>query len=87
MKGAVATRPFKVAESRVAAEGLEISRLQAVVDQDRNACDTLHRDYYPRLMDFLSRIAPHGGLPEEVVHDTMYVVWPRAGTFAGRSGV
>jgi RNA polymerase sigma factor (sigma-70 family) len=87
MKGPVATRPFKVAESKVAAEGLEISRLQSVADQDRNAFDALYRDYYPRLMDFLSRIAPHGGLAEEVVNDTMYVVWTRAGTFAGRSRV
>jgi RNA polymerase sigma-70 factor (ECF subfamily) len=38
-------------------------------------------------MDFLARLVSHGGLSEEVVNDTMYVVWTRAGTFAGRSRV
>ena len=75
------------ADTKAAAERLEIKRLAAVANQDRAAFDQLYRDYYPRLMDFLARLVSHGGLSEEVVNDTMYVVWTRAGTFAGRSRV
>ena len=55
--------------------------------RNREAFDQLYREYYPRLMDFLARLVGHGGLAEEVVNDTMYVVWSRASTFAGRSKV
>jgi len=69
------------------AERLQIARLNAVAAQDREAFDQLYREYYPRLMDFLVRLVGHSGLAEEVVNDTMYVVWSRAGSFAGRSRV
>ena len=69
------------------AERLQIARLDAVAAQDREAFDQLYREYYPRLMDFLVRLVGRSGLAEEVANDTMYVVWSRAGSFAGRSRV
>jgi RNA polymerase sigma-70 factor (ECF subfamily) len=75
------------ADAKSAAEQVEIARLEAIVAKDRDAFDTLYRDYFPRLMDFLVRFVGHGGLAEEVVNDTMYVVWSRAASFAGRSRV
>lgn len=69
------------------AERLEIARLNAVAAHDHDAFDQLYRHYYPRLMDFLARLVGRAGLAEEVVNDTMYVVWSRAGSFAGRSRV
>ncbi|HJP35738.1 MAG: RNA polymerase sigma factor [Gammaproteobacteria bacterium] len=68
-------------------ERLEVARLNAVAGQDRKAFDQLYREYYPRLMDFLARVVGNPGLAEEIVNDTMYVVWSRAGTFAKRSRV
>lgn len=69
------------------AEEQQIAQLDAVAGHDREAFDQLYREYYPRLMDFLARLVGHGGLAEEVVNDTMYAVWSRASTFAGRSKV
>ena len=70
------------------AEQAEIVQLQAVAAHDRNAFDALYRSYYPRLNDFLARlVGNYPGLAEEVLNDTMYVVWTRADTFAGRSRV
>lgn len=74
-------------DARQAAERREISRLEAIAGHDRDAFDELYREYFPRLMDFLARLVGHGGLAEEVINDTMYVVWTRADTFAGRSRV
>lgn len=75
------------ASAKAPAELEQIAELSAVAAQDRDAFDRMYRDYYPRLMDFLARIVGHGGLAEEVVNDTMFVVWNRASTFAGRSKV
>ena len=75
------------ASRNAGAEEQQIAQLNAVAAHDREAFDQLYREYYPRLMDFLARLVGHGGLAEEVVNDTMYVVWSRASTFAGRSKV
>jgi len=70
-----------------ATERREVARLAAIAANDRDAFDDLYREYFPRLMDFLARLVSHGGLAEEVINDTMYVVWTRADSFAGRSRV
>jgi RNA polymerase sigma-70 factor (ECF subfamily) len=75
------------ANPKAEAEEQQIAQLNAVAAHDREAFDQLYRECYPRLMDFLARLVGHGGLAEEVVNDTMYVVWSRATTFAGRSKV
>jgi RNA polymerase sigma-70 factor (ECF subfamily) len=85
MKPPVVPITVKPADSKAALERFEITRLKAIADHDRAAFDELYRDYYPRLMEFLARLVAHSGLSEEVVNDTMYVVWTRADTFAGRS--
>lgn len=74
-------------DAAAAPERREVARLEAVAAQDRDAFDDLYREYFPRLLDFLARLVGHGGLAEEVINDTMYVVWTRAETFAGRSRV
>jgi RNA polymerase sigma-70 factor (ECF subfamily) len=75
------------ADPKDRAERLEIARLNAVAQKDRDAFDELYRQYYPRLMDFLARLVGHAGMAEEIVNDTLYVVWSRAESFAGRSRV
>ena len=75
------------ADPKASDERLDIAALNAVAAQDREAFDQLYRRYYPRLIDFLTRLVGRAGLVEEVVNDTMYVVWSRADSFAGRSRV
>jgi RNA polymerase sigma factor (sigma-70 family) len=68
-------------------DALDLAALNAVVAGDRAAFNNLYRRYYPRLMDFLSRLVGRPDLAEEVVNDTMYTVWTAGGAFAGRSRV
>ena len=65
----------------------ENALLSAVAAGDRAAFDELYRLYYPRLSDFLARMLSAGGYTDEVINDTMYVIWTKADTFAGRSRV
>jgi RNA polymerase sigma factor (sigma-70 family) len=51
------------------------------------AFDTLYRCYYPRLTRFLDRMTRRPGLVEEVLNDTMFVVWNRADSYNRQSKV
>lgn len=68
-------------------DAVDLAALNAVVAGDRAAFNNLYRRYYPRLMDFLSRLVGRPDLAEEVVNDTMYTVWTAGSAFAGRSRV
>jgi RNA polymerase sigma factor (sigma-70 family) len=48
---------------------------------DRGAFERLYRGYFPRLTRFLNRMTRNLPLIEEVVNDTMLVVWNKAGSF------
>lgn len=56
-----------------------------VCGRDLEAFETLYRDYHPRLTRFLTNIARRAPLVEEVLNDTMMVVWTRPDSFAGAS--
>lgn len=71
----------------VAADQRDLALLEQVVAGDRAAFDTLYRRYYGRLMDFLTRMLNQHELAEEVVNDTMLVVWTGGAAFGGRSRV
>jgi RNA polymerase sigma-70 factor, ECF subfamily len=51
--------------------------------QDRAALTALYRDYQPRLVRFLGRLTRHDSLIEEVVNDTLWIVWQKAGDYRG----
>jgi len=51
------------------------------------AFDTLYRCYHPRLTRFLNRLTHRPGLVEEIMNDTMFVVWNRAESYNGQSKV
>jgi RNA polymerase sigma-70 factor (ECF subfamily) len=61
--------------------------LRRVADGDRRAFDALYRQYWPRLSRFLGRLTRRSGLVEEVLNDTMLVVWDKAGSFKAESRV
>ena len=61
--------------------------LQRVAAKDRVAFERLYAHFYPRLTRYLLRMMRRPELVEEVVSDTLFVVWEKAGQFQGRSRV
>jgi RNA polymerase sigma-70 factor (ECF subfamily) len=69
-----------------AAEGVEERLLiDRVRGRELTAFESLYRLYQPRLTRFLSNIVQRPQVLEEVVDDTMMVVWEKAGNFRGAS--
>ncbi len=66
--------------------GLEERELLARVrERDLHAFERLYRIYQPRLARFLFNLVRSPQLVEEVLNDTMMVVWDTAGSFRGTS--
>lgn len=65
----------------------EAGLLLRVARQDWRAFEQLYRAYYPRITRFLDKMLRHGNLVDEILDDTMLVVWQRANTFNGQSRV
>ena len=61
----------------------EAALLAQVAAGHRHAFDALFRAYHPRLLRFLDRMARNPALAEEIVNDTLLVVWQKAGTYDG----
>jgi RNA polymerase sigma-70 factor (ECF subfamily) len=58
-----------------------------VAGGDQDAFEALYRGFYPRLRRFLERMMRRPQLVEEVLNDTMLVVWRKAHTYNLRSKV
>jgi RNA polymerase sigma-70 factor (ECF subfamily) len=80
-----AADPGAVAAPSTDARELELLRRTA--DHDRDAFEALYHIYNRRLARFLTRMTRHPEIAEEVINDTMWVVWQRAGEFRGSSRV
>jgi len=65
----------------------EAELLRRIALRDRRAFDVLYRAYFHRLSRFLERITHRPYLTEEIINDTMVVVWRKADTFNGTSRV
>ena len=59
--------------------------LERVKMHDLDAFERLYRIYQPRLARFLTNLVKRPQLVEEVLDDTMMVVWNTAGSFRGTS--
>jgi RNA polymerase sigma-70 factor (ECF subfamily) len=59
--------------------------LARIADRDVHAFERLYRVYQPRLTRFLNMLLKRQQLVEEVLDDTMMVVWQTAGNFRGSS--
>ena len=66
-----------------AAESNEVRLIGLIAGGDRRAFETFYRGYFPRLTRFLDQMTRSGNLIEEIVNDTMLVVWQKAHTFNG----
>jgi len=65
----------------------EVALVAQVARGDQAAFETLFHRYYPRLKRFLEPMARQPHLVDEIVNDTMFVVWRKAETFNLRSKV
>jgi RNA polymerase sigma-70 factor, ECF subfamily len=65
----------------------ELRLLGQVVRQDREAFRELYFIYHRRLSRFISRLTTRRDLAEEIINDTLWTVWRKAGDFRGASQV
>jgi RNA polymerase sigma-70 factor (ECF subfamily) len=70
---------------RAAPERAETQLVARVAAGDMAAFEALYRLYHPRLTRFLARITRRRGLVDELVNDTMLVVWHQGARFNGSS--
>jgi len=70
------------ARSRAEEDERLIARIR---HRDLHAFETLYRDYQPRLARFLANLVRRPQLIEEVLDDTLLVVWDRPDSFNGDS--
>src|SRR6201993_1512346 len=63
----------------------ETDLIAKIAAGDRKAFEELYYLYHRRLARFLTRLTRRYDLAEEVVNDTFWVVWRKAGTFRGDS--
>ncbi|MDG0853512.1 RNA polymerase sigma factor [Roseateles puraquae] len=68
-----------------AADALELELLAGVRRGRRGDFDALYRIYHPRLTRFLAHMLRQTDLLEEVLNDTLLVLWQRPDSFDGRS--
>ncbi len=61
--------------------------LERMAKGDRNALGALYHGYHGRLCRFLSRLTRRADVIEEVINETFWVVWQKAGDFRGESRV
>lgn len=61
--------------------------LARVAAQDRAAFQALYFAYHKRLSRFLMRVCRRRELAEEIINDTMFAVWQKAGDFRGEAQV
>ncbi len=67
------------------AVGGEADLLARVLQRDLRAFEALYRLYHPRLARFLFNMTRRPAIVDEVVNDTMLVVWSRPDSFNGTS--
>jgi RNA polymerase sigma factor (sigma-70 family) len=74
--------PSSRSNERWSARDAEDAALLArVAIRDRVAFESLYRAYFARLERFLHRMLRRPSLVEEVINDTLYVVWHRASSY------
>lgn len=73
--------------SRGAEDAEDLRLLQRVAVKDKVAFEKLYARFYPQLTRYLTRLMRRPEMVEEVVNDTLFVVWEKAEQFQGRSKV
>ena len=82
------SRPERTpAASAAAADPRERALIERIAAHDRAALKELYLLYHRRLARFLTRVTSRYDLAEEIINDTFWVVWQKAGDFRGDSYV
>ena len=68
-------------------EAQEVDLITLIANADRQAFEALYRLYFGRLARFLDKMTRDTHLIEEIVNDTMLVVWQKAPSFNHTSRV
>src|SRR5258708_28495197 len=63
----------------------EVELIARIAEGDRKAFEELYGLYHRRLARFLTRLTKRYDVAEEVINDTFYIVWRKAGDFRGES--
>jgi RNA polymerase sigma-70 factor (ECF subfamily) len=63
----------------------ETDLIARVAQGDRKALEELYNLYHRRMARFLTRLTHRYDLAEEIINDTFWVVWRKAGDFRGDS--
>lgn len=77
----------EIAKGVEAAATEDLACLAAVAAGDAQAFEALYRRYYERLFRFALRVTGRIGLVEDVVHETLLVVWRKAAGFRAQASV
>jgi RNA polymerase sigma-70 factor, ECF subfamily len=87
MKGPQHTDPHMPSESsyRGSSAAREVELIARIAEGDRKAFEELYGLYHRRLARFLTRLTKRYDVAEEVINDTFYIVWRKAGDFRGDS--
>ena len=81
------TAELGLANDALVAGQREVALVGRVASGDGVAFEALYRCFYPRLRRFLERMTRRPQLVEEILNDTMLVVWRKAHTYNLRSKV
>lgn len=65
----------------------DLALIQRIKSRDRAAFKELYFIYHSRLARFLTRITARYDVAEEIINDTFWIVWDRAGEFRNASQV
>ncbi|MBS0340137.1 MAG: sigma-70 family RNA polymerase sigma factor [Proteobacteria bacterium] len=74
-------------EGMALADRAETNLVRRTAEGELQAFEQLYRAYHPRLTRFLDRLTRRPALVEELLNDTMLVVWKRAASYNGQSKV
>lgn len=75
-----------IGQSALSNDG-ELRLLRKVAAGDRQAFQSLYVSYHRRLARFLTRLTRQYDVAEEIINDTLWVVWCKAPDFRGESQV
>ncbi|HSW04324.1 RNA polymerase sigma factor [Aquabacterium sp.] len=65
----------------------DLALVQRMAQGDRAALSALYHGYHRRLCRFLARLTRRPDIVDEVVNDSFWIVWQKAGGFRGESRV
>ena len=85
IKGAPLKGSMPVRSAETQTQERDVALLQRVAGGDRAAFEAVYYAYHPRLARFLGRVTWRADLVDEVINDTLWIVWQKAGEFRGAS--